>query len=118
MRRQRLAAAGRAVEHRYPLEDYQRFFAAFDLTVHGTIFGFDAYPPQPAYQSAWRARTMAASYDLLTEIEADIIARGHDLAAKHWTIHAQRADGPGRLVRPDGASLDRAVAPIEADFRT
>jgi len=111
-----LAAAGRAVEHRYPLEDYQRFFAAFDLTVHGTIFGFDAYPPQPAYESAWRARTMAASYDLLREIEAAMIACGRDLSAKHWAIHAQRAGGRGRLVRPDRAALDRLSAPIEADL--
>lgn len=107
--------AGRAVEHRYPLEDYQRFFSAFDLTVHGTIFGFDAYPPQPAYESAWRARAMAASYDLLAEVEAEMIARGRDLAAKHWTISARRAAGRGRLVRPDSASLDRASPSTEAD---
>jgi SAM-dependent methyltransferase len=103
--------AGRAIEHRYPLEDYQRFFSAFDLTVHGTIFGFDAYPPQPAYESPWRARLMATSYELLSEIESKMIDRGRDLDAKHWTIFAQRAAGPGRLVRPERASLDRPARP-------
>ena len=100
--------AGRAVEHRYPLEDYQRFFAAFDLTVHGTIFGFDAYPPQPAYESRWRARAMTASYDWLADIETQLVTCGRDLSAKHWTILARRATGHGRLVRPDHAMLTRA----------
>ena len=98
---------GRAVEHRYPLEDYQRFFAAFDLTVHGTIFGFDAYPPQPAYESAWRARLMTASYDLLLAIENEMMTLQRDLDAKHWTILARRARERGRLVRPAGRAIDR-----------
>ena len=39
--------SARAVENRYPIEDFQRFFAGFGLDVRGTAAGFDRYPPDP-----------------------------------------------------------------------
>lgn len=89
--------AGRAVEHRYPLEDYARFFRGFSLEARGTVAGFDVYPPAPAYDSAWRRELMSVAYHLLTEVDDALLASGQDLYAKHWAIYATRHQTELRL---------------------
>lgn len=82
--------AGRAIENRYPEDDYRRFFDGFAVDVRGTIAGFDVYPPAPHHASAWRARMMDVTYETIAAIERDLHARRLDLHAKHWAIHAVR----------------------------
>jgi len=55
------APAGRAVEHRYPLEEYERFFGGFFLEARGTVAGLDLYPPNPDHDSAWRRELMSVA---------------------------------------------------------
>ena len=81
---------GRAVENRYPQEDYARFFAGFGLSIRGTVAGLDVYPPAPDHRSPWRERTMHAAYDLLVRIDTELQHRAIDHFAKHWAIHATR----------------------------
>jgi SAM-dependent methyltransferase len=81
----------RAVEHRYPLADYQSFFAGFHLSVRGTIAGFDVYPPQPQYDSAWRRTIMDTAYEMLVQVDDRLVDQNLDLHAKHWAIHADRS---------------------------
>ena len=100
--------AGEAVEHRYPLEDFQRFFAGFGLDVRGTAAGFDRYPPDPYGQPPLREAFGRATYDALVAIEDGLYARDLDLHAKHWVIHAERG-APDRLRTP--APLARAGDP-------
>jgi len=89
------ADAGRAIENRYPQADYRRFFTGFSIELEGTVAGFDVYPPAPHYSSAWRERLMDVAYDAVVRIDRDLRARGLDLHAKHWTIHAVRgAESP------------------------
>jgi SAM-dependent methyltransferase len=84
------ADAGEAVEHRYPLEDFQRFFAGFGLDVRGTAAGFDRYPPDPYGQRPLREAFGRATYEALVVVEDALYARDLDLHAKHWVIHAER----------------------------
>jgi SAM-dependent methyltransferase len=88
------AAAGRAVENRYPEADYRRFFSGFDLQIRGTVAGLDVYPPVPGHTSAWRARAMQAAYELLVSVDDDLYRRSLDLHAKHWAIYASRGGAP------------------------
>ena len=104
------ADAGRAIENRYPEADYRRFFAGFAVDFTGTVAGFDVYPPAPRYSSPWRAKLMDAAYDAIVQVDRDLHARGLDLHAKHWAIHAVRgaAADPPRVSRAPG---DRADVP-------
>jgi SAM-dependent methyltransferase len=111
-------ATGRAVENRYPEEDYRRFFHGFDLEVRGTIAGLDVYPPAPGHASTWRERTMQAAYELLVAIDDDLYRRSLDLHAKHWAIHASRdgsASGrpPGRV---PPLSTEQSAAGVQGAF--
>jgi SAM-dependent methyltransferase len=95
-----------AVEHRYPLADYQSFFAGFHLSVRGTVAGFDVYPPQPQYDSAWRRTIMDTAYEMLVQVDDRLVEQNLDLHAKHWAIHAdRRADA---AVPPRGKRLQPA----------
>jgi SAM-dependent methyltransferase len=97
--------AGRAVEHRYPIEDFRRFFAGFGLDVRGTAAGFDRYPPDPYGTPPLREAFGRATYDALVTIEDALRARDLDLHAKHWVIHAERG-APDRLRTPAPLARD------------
>lgn len=84
------ALEGEPVEHRYTLDDYQRFFNDFSLEVHGTISGLDAYPPDPYSKSAARERFNDVTYQLMSEIDQTLRERQLDLHAKHWVIYAEK----------------------------
>ena len=100
--------AGEAVEHRYPLEDFQRFFAGFGLDIRGTAAGFDRYPPDPYGRPPLREAFGRATYETLVAVEEALYARNLDLHAKHWVIHAERG-APDHLRTP--APLVRAGNP-------
>lgn len=89
-RTEQASPAGRAVEHRYPLDDFRRFFAGFGLDVAGTIAGFDRYPPDPYGRPPLRETFGRTTYDALVSIEEALRARDLDLHAKHWIIYAER----------------------------
>jgi SAM-dependent methyltransferase len=100
--------AGEAVEHRFPLEDFQRFFAGFGLDVRGTAAGFDRYPPDPYGRPPLREAFGRATYEALVAVEDALYQRDLDLHAKHWVIHAERG-APDRLRTP--AALVRTGDP-------
>jgi SAM-dependent methyltransferase len=82
--------AGQAVEHRYPIDDFRRFFSGFGLDVRGTVAGFDRYPPNPHGQPPLGTDMGRITYDALVSIEDALFARNLDLHAKHWAIYAER----------------------------
>jgi hypothetical protein len=90
---------GEAVENRYPIDDFRKFFAGFGLDVRGTVAGFDRYPPDPYGDAALRAEFGRVTYDALVAIEDTLFARNLDLHAKHWLIYAERGM-PDRLRAP------------------
>ena len=99
------APGGRAVEHRYPLADYESFFDGFHVSVRGTVAGLDVYPPPADYDSPWRRLFMETAYALLKRVDDRLVEQKLDLHAKHWVIYADRrpalvADAPNRRQAP------------------
>ncbi len=92
------AATGRAVEHRYPLGDYEEFFPGFSVEARGTVAGFDVYPPNPEYDSAWRREMVSVAHRLLSEVDDALLRSGQDCYAKHWAIYATKHPAELRLV--------------------
>src|SRR5204863_6797178 len=90
---------GRAVEHRYPLDDFIRFFDGYGLDVRGTVAGFDRYPPNPYGAPPMREAIGRAMYETIAAIEDGLYACNLDLHAKHWAIYAERGVA-GRLREP------------------
>jgi hypothetical protein len=82
------AAAATPTEHRYTMEDFERFFEEYSLEVRGTIAGLEQYGARPYRKSALRDRIASAGYDLLVAIEDALHQEGLYLAAKHWAIYA------------------------------
>ena len=90
---------GEPVEHRYPLQDLKHFFEGYGLTVRGTFFGIDEYPPDPYSTRPLREEFGRVTYDALVAIEELLRQQDLDLHAKHWVIYAER-DAPHRLRAP------------------
>jgi len=116
------AAIGRAVENRYPLTDYEVFFAGYHLDVAGTVAGLDVYPAAPDSGTEFRAEVMNEAYRLLALIDKRLIDAGSDLYAKHWVIHAVRGrpQNPPRRRQPIAApppSEVRVQGPWDARYR-
>jgi SAM-dependent methyltransferase len=82
-----------AVERRYALDDFARFFAGWDLRITGTIAGVDRYPPAAHARSPLRPIAGDVAYALLRATDALLLERGRDGAAKHWVIAATTEAG-------------------------
>ena len=104
-----VSTAGRAVENRYPLSDYEAFFRGYDVEVAGTVAGLDVYPGAPDTGTAFRAEVMETAYRLLAMIDTRLIEAGMDLHAKHWVIHASRGGAARQAPRREWS----AVPPVE-----
>ena len=86
----RVTPAGEPVEHRYPIEDLERFFAGFGLEVRGTAAGVERYGTTPEAISPLRRDIGELSYELFVRIDDLLYAHDLDLGAKHWAIYADR----------------------------
>ena len=86
----RAAPAGEPVEHRYPIEDFERFFAGFGLEVRGTAAGIERYGTSPEATSALRRDVGDLAYELFVRLDELLYAHDLDLGAKHWSISADR----------------------------
>ena len=82
-----------AVERRYALDDFARFFAGWTLRIHGTIAGVDRYPPAAHARSPLRPIAGDLAYALLRATDALLLERGRDGAAKHWVVAATTEPG-------------------------
>ena len=82
-----------AVERRYALDDFARFFAGWHLRITGTIAGVDRYPPAAHARSALRPIAGDLAYTLLRATDALLLERGRDGAAKHWVVAATTEAG-------------------------
>lgn len=88
-----LAQGEGAVERRYALDDFARFFAGWHLRITGTIAGVDRYPPAAHVRSALRPVTGDLAYALLRATDTLLLERGRDGAAKHWVVAATTEAG-------------------------
>jgi SAM-dependent methyltransferase len=91
------APLGAAVERRYTIEDFQRFFEGLALDLRGSVAGLEAYPPGDHTADDLRERFGELQYQLYRDIDAWLLARDLDLHAKHWLIVAERG-GRSRTV--------------------
>lgn len=85
---------GEPIEHRYPLEEFERFFEGYGLELRGTAAGVEAYGTAPSAKSDLRREVGEITYELFVRLDDLLYAQGLDLGAKHWTIYAER----GRVV--------------------
>jgi SAM-dependent methyltransferase len=97
---------GTAVERRYPLAEYQRFFSGFGIVAQGTSSGLVAYPLAPHARSAWRDTFGLLAYELYKKLDERLVAERRDLLSRHWVLAATR-----------GASQQPAGAPVGTPMR-
>ena len=95
------AGSGQAVERRYTLDDFARFFDERDgwaLDLRGTMAGLETYPPAADARGELRERFGELRYQLYRDIDEWLFARDLDLHAKHWLLVVERG-GRSRRVR-------------------
>ncbi len=100
-----------AVERRYALDDFARFFAGWQLRITGTIAGVDHYPPAAHARSALRPVAGELAYMLLRATDALLLERGRDGAAKHWVVAATTDAGVLEARLPPTTEPAQAGAP-------
>ena len=100
------------VEHRYTVDDFERFFVGYGLEVRGTVAGLDSYPPTPELDTPSRDRFGRLAYDLYAEVDDRLHERNLDLLAKHLVIYAEHGRQVPRRVppaRPDNVDWTSSV---------
>ena len=108
------------VEHRYPPEDFERWFAGFGLEIRGTVAGLDGYPPSPELDTPTRERFGELAYELYKEADDLFRERDLDLFAKQLVIYAER--GTRTVHRelaaapPDREWAERIRGPYDARY--
>jgi SAM-dependent methyltransferase len=83
-----LAPGDGAVERRYATDDFQAFFAGWQLHITGTIAGFESYPVQPHATGPLRAVFGEAAYQAVCAAERELVRNGRDGLARHWVVAA------------------------------
>jgi SAM-dependent methyltransferase len=91
------AAPAEAVERRYTLDDFERFFEGWALDLRGTVAGLEAYPPGANRTGELRECFGELRYQLYRDIDQWLLARDLDLHAKHWLIVAERGGRSRRV---------------------
>jgi hypothetical protein len=84
------ADSGLAVERRYTLDDWQRFFGGYALDLRGTVAGLERYPPGWNQPGPLRDRFGQLQWELYRDIDEWLYERNLDLYAKHWLIVAEK----------------------------
>lgn len=107
-----------AVENRYSLEDFERFFTGFGIRIEGTTCGLEAYPPDPFARSPVREYMGKAAYELLTATDAWLKERNLDLLAKHWVIYAERDLKVERRALPPSLDKQPPSMPLQGPYDT
>ncbi len=98
------------VEYRYTVDDLERFFDGYGLTVRGTVAGLDSYPPSPGLDTPSRERFGRLAYDLYSELDDHLHRRNLDLFAKHLVIYGEHGrEVPRRVVPTHPDNVDWTV---------
>ena len=92
---------GEPVEHRYTVDDLERFFEGYGLEVRGTVAGLDCYPPSPSLDTPDCTRFGQLAYELYAEVDERLRDQNLDLLAKHVVIYAEHGREVERRVPPD-----------------
>jgi SAM-dependent methyltransferase len=113
-----------AVERRYALADYQRWFAGWTLYVRGTVAGFESYPPLADADSPLRRAFGNVGLDLVRLVDEALLASGRDLLAKHLLIVAGREDSAVQVrdvsspaIVAARAETPRVASPFDVRYR-
>jgi SAM-dependent methyltransferase len=110
------ARPGAAVERRYTLDDFRRFFGGYALDLRGTIAGLESYPPESNQPGELRERFGELRYQLYRSIDEWLLARDRDLHAKHWLIVAERGGRSRNVTLPALAKPDADIARIAGPY--
>lgn len=107
---------GEAVERRYTLDDFERFFEGKALDLRGTVAGLESYPPGANRTGELRERFGELRYQLYREIDELLLARNLDLHAKHWLIVAERGGKSRRVDLSRRVGSERERSPVAGPF--
>ena len=110
------SAAGEAVERRYTLDDFGRFFHGLALDLRGTVAGLESYPPGARAVDPVRERFGELQYQLYRDIDAWLFERDLDLHAKHWLIVAERGGRTRNVVLSRAAGGHPSNARVAGAF--
>ncbi len=109
-----------ALENRYNLEEFKKYFKGFGLRLRGTISGLEAYPPDPFLSSPSREIFGKKAYEIYAELDELLEKNGMDILAKHWVIFASRdLQSRDRRIPPPPSSTDKKdplQGPYDVEF--
>jgi SAM-dependent methyltransferase len=109
-----------AIEKRYNLDEFKKFFKGFGLQIRGTISGLDAFPPDPYMKSHSREFFGIKAYEIFSELDNMVLKSEIDLLAKHWVIFASK-DLKSHDIRipqplPVSADFESIKGPYDVEF--
>jgi len=107
---------GAAVEYRYALDDFRRFFRGHGLRLRGTVSGLDTYPRGSDLPSPSRERFFKLAYDLYAETDELLRARHLDLLAKHWVIYAEKGLAEEAFPIPPVLPQPTGIPPVGSPY--
>ena len=110
------APRGEAVERRYTLDDFGRFFDGLALDLRGTTAGLETYPPDARAVDEVRERFGELQYQLYRDIDGWLFEHNLDLHAKHWLIVAERGGHARNAVLSSGISGPPPGVPVAGAF--
>ncbi len=105
-----------AMENRYGLEEFKKFFKGFGLKVRGTVSGLEAYPPDPFLSSPSREFFGKKTYEIFCELDALLEKNNMDLLAKHWLIFADRDLESHDIRIPRQPSASDEIEPLQGPY--
>ena len=105
-----------AMENRYNLEEFKKFFKGFGLQVRGTVSGVDVYPPDPYLKCPSREFFGKKAYEIFSELDEMLAKNNMDLLAKHWVIVADKDLPDGDIVIPQTRIATDDVQPIQGPY--
>jgi SAM-dependent methyltransferase len=104
-----------AVEFRYGLDDYERFFAGYGMLAVGTASGLNEYPPGVAASTPFRRAFNDFAYAVLADADARLRAADDDLDARHWALYFARGERFPRR-RPRGGERVAPGTPLQGPY--
>ncbi|MBN2399160.1 MAG: class I SAM-dependent methyltransferase [Candidatus Aminicenantes bacterium] len=105
-----------ALENRYNLEKFKKYFQGFGLRIRGTISGLEAYPPDPFLSSPSRELFGKKAYEIFAELDEMLEKNGQDILAKHWVIFASKDLKSNDIRIPHPPSSDDKTESLQGPY--
>jgi ubiquinone/menaquinone biosynthesis C-methylase UbiE len=105
-----------AMENRYNLDEFKKFFKGYGLKIRGTVSGMDVYPPDPYLKSHGREFFGKKAYEIFSELDEMLAKNNMDMLAKHWVIFADKDLPDDDIIIPHPLITTDDVQPIQGPY--